>query len=139
MLNPKKGVLKLEKIAFMSYLHKPHTEVLFNIVSLFKISDAMNVNIQTVRFSPDVKLTAYVNRKLDKLQTFHDRIIKVDVYLKLDNVVHTIKDKVAEIRVHIPRYQFFVKSSSKSFEESFDSALESLVTQIKRKKEKQVA
>jgi len=99
----------------------------------------MNVNIQTVRFSPDVKLTAYVNRKLDKLQTFHDRVIKVDVYLKLDNVVHTIKDKVAEIRVHIPRYQFFVKSSSKSFEESFDSALESLVTQIKRKKEKQVA
>ena len=129
----------MEKIAFMSYLHKPHTEVLFNIVSLFKISDAMNVNIQTVRFSPDVKLTAYVNRKLDKLQTFHDRIIKVDVYLKLDNVVHTIKDKVAEIRVHIPRYQFFVKCSSKSFEESFDSALESLVTQIKRKKEKQVA
>ena len=99
----------------------------------------MNVNIQTVRFSPDVKLTAYVNRKLDKLQTFHDRIIKVDVFLKLDNVVHTIKDKVAEIRVHIPRYQFFVKCSSKSFEESFDSALESLVTQIKRKKEKQVA
>ena len=99
----------------------------------------MNVNIQTVKFSPDVKLTAYVNRKLDKLQTFHDRIIKVDVFLKLDNVVHTIKDKVAEIRVHIPRYQFFVKCSSKSFEESFDSALESLVTQIKRKKEKQVA
>ena len=99
----------------------------------------MNVNIQTVRFSPDVKLTEYVNRKLDKLQTFHDRIIKVDVFLKLDNVVHTIKDKVAEIRVHIPRYQFFVKCSSKSFEESFDSALESLVTQIKKKKEKQFA
>jgi putative sigma-54 modulation protein len=99
----------------------------------------MNVNIQTVKFNPDGKLTAYVNRKLDKLQTFHDRIIKVDVYLKLDNVVHNIKDKVAEIRVQIPRYQFFVKCSSKSFEESFDSALDSLVTQIKRKKEKQVA
>ena len=99
----------------------------------------MNVNIQAVKFNPDVKLTEYVNRKLDKLQTFHDRIIKVDVFLKLDNVVHTIKDKVAEIRVQIPRYQFFVKCSSKSFEESFDSALESLVNQIKRKKEKQVA
>ena len=123
----------------MSYLHKPTAKVLFYIVSLFKISDAMNVNIQTVRFNPDVKLTEYVNRKLDKLQTFHDRIIKVDVYLKLDNVVHTIKDKIAEIRVQIPRYQFFVKCSSKSFEESFDSALESLVTQIKRKKEKQFA
>ncbi len=99
----------------------------------------MNVNIQTVRFNPDVKLTDYIVRKLDKLKTFHDRIIKVDVYLKLDNVVHNIKDKIAEIRVQIPRYQFFVKCSSKSFEESFDSALDSLVTQIKRKKEKQIA
>ncbi|HUQ64590.1 MAG TPA: HPF/RaiA family ribosome-associated protein [Flavitalea sp.] len=99
----------------------------------------MNVNIQTVRFNPDVKLTELVNRKLDKLQTFHDRIIKVDVFLKLDNVAHTIKDKIAEIRVTIPRYQFFVKCSSKSFEESFDNALESLVSQIKRKKEKLVA
>ena len=123
----------------VSYLHKPPREVLYNIVSLFKISDVMNVNIQAVRFNPDVKLTEYVNRKLDKLQTFHDRIIKVDVFLKLDNVVHTIKDKIAEIRVQIPRYQFFVKCSSKSFEESFDSALESLVTQIKRKKERQAA
>jgi putative sigma-54 modulation protein len=99
----------------------------------------MNVNIQTVRFNPDGKLTEFVARKLEKLQTFHDRIIKVDVFLKLDNVVHNIKDKVAEIRVQIPRHQFFVKASSKSFEESFDSALESLVTQIKRKKEKQFA
>ena len=98
----------------------------------------MDVNIQTVRFNPDAKLTEFVSRKLHKLQTFHDRIIKVDVFLKLDNVAHTIKDKIAEIRVQIPRYQFFVKCSSKSFEESFDNALESLVSQIKRKKEKLV-
>ena len=99
----------------------------------------MNVNIQTVRFTADVKLVDYVNRKLQKLTTFHDRIVKIDVYLKLDNVVHAIKDKIAEIRVQVPRHQFFVKASSKSFEESFDSALESLVNQIKRKKEKQAA
>ena len=99
----------------------------------------MNVNIQTVRFTADAKLVEYVNRKLQKLTTFHDRIVKIDVYLKLDNVVHTIKDKIAEIRVQVPRHQFFVKCSSKSFEESFDSALESLVSQIKRKKEKQAA
>lgn len=96
----------------------------------------MNVNIQTVHFDADVKLVDYVSKKLQKLQTFHDRIVKVDVFLKLDNVVHTIKDKIAEIKVHVPRQQFFVKASSKSFEESFDCALESLVNQIKRKKEK---
>jgi len=99
----------------------------------------MNVNIQTVHFDADGKLMKHVSTKLNKLNTFHDRIIKVDVFLKLDNVVHNIKDKIAEIRVHVPRKRFFVKASSKSFEESFDSALESLVSQIKRKKQKQVA
>ena len=99
----------------------------------------MNVNIQTVHFDADDKLIEYVNRKLEKLVTFHDRIIKVEVYLKLDNVVHTIKDKIAEIRVHVPRSNFFVKSTTKSFESSFDEAFDSLVTQIKRKKEKQAA
>ena len=96
----------------------------------------MNVNIQAVRFSADQKLIDYVQKKIPKLSTFHDRITQIDVFLKLDNVVHTIKDKVAEIRVQVPRQQFFVKVSSKSFEESFDSALDSVVNQIKRKKEK---
>jgi len=95
----------------------------------------MNVNIQTVHFNADNKLVDYVSRKAEKLNTFHDRILKIDVYLKLDNVVHAIKDKVAEIRVHVPKHDFFVKASSKSFEESFDTALESIITQIKRKKE----
>ena len=99
----------------------------------------MNVQIQTHHFDADRKLIEYVQKKLDKLNTFHDRIIKVDVYLKLDNVVHTIKDKVAEIRVHVPKAEFFVKSTSKSFEASFDEAFEALVNQIKRKKEKQFA
>ncbi|MEO5997859.1 MAG: ribosome-associated translation inhibitor RaiA [Chitinophagaceae bacterium] len=99
----------------------------------------MNVNIQTVHFDADNKLVDYVSKKLEKLDTFHDRIIKVDVFLKLDNIVHNIKDKIAEIRVHVPRHDFFVKASSKSFEESFDTALESLVTQIKRRKDRQAA
>ena len=99
----------------------------------------MNVNIQTVHFNADGKLVDYVNKKMTKLSTFHDRIIKVDVFLKLDNVVHTLKDKIAEIRVHVPRHHFFVKCSSKSFEESFDSAFDSLVNQVKRKKDKTLA
>ena len=99
----------------------------------------MNVNIQTVHFDADTKLVSYVEKKLSKLFQFHDRITKVDVYLKLDNVVHNIKDKVAEIKVHIPKYDFFVKHSSKSFEESFDEALNSVITQIKRKKERLAA
>ena len=99
----------------------------------------MNVNVQTVNFDADVKLLELVQRKMEKLSTFHDRIIQTDVYLKLDNVVHTIKDKIVEIEVHIPKYKFFVKSTSKSFEQSFDDAFNSIVNQVKRRKEKLIA
>lgn len=99
----------------------------------------MNVNIQTVHFDADDKLVDYVTKKLEKLNTFHDQILKVDLFLKLDNVVHAIKDKVVEIKVHVPKYDFFVKASSKSFEESFDNAMDSLISQIKRKKDKLAA
>ena len=99
----------------------------------------MNVNIETVHFTADAKLIDHVNKKVQKLSTFHDRIVRTDVFLKLDNVAHNIKDKIAEIRIFIPRRSFFVKSSSKSFQESFDSALESVVNQLKKQKEKQAA
>src|SRR6266705_3007326 len=109
------------------HAHHFKQEVLCIYCSLFKNGIAMNVRIQTVHFDADGKLVDYVNKKMSKLNTFHDRIIKVDVFLKLDNVVHTIKDKIAEIRIQVPRHQLFVKATSKSFEQSFDDAFESIV------------
>ncbi len=99
----------------------------------------MNLHIHSVHFDADKGLIDHVNQKISKLTQYHDRIIKIDVFLKLDNVVHTIKDKIAEIRVHVPKADFFVKSTSKSFEVSFDEAFDSLVNQIKKKKEKLAA
>ena len=99
----------------------------------------MNVKIQSVHFAADRKLIEYVNRKLEKLSQFTDRVIQVNVFLKLDNVVHAVKDKIAEIRVHIPRHSFFVKSTSKSFEDSFNEAFDSLVVQIKKNKARKAA
>ena len=93
----------------------------------------MIVHVQAIHFDADSKLIDYVTKKIEKLQQYHDRIIKVDVFLILDNVVHTIKDKIAEIRVHVPKSDFFVKTTSKSFEASFDEALEAIVQQIKKK------
>lgn len=98
----------------------------------------MNTQIRTVHFDADAKLIGHVNKRLSKLTTFHDQITTVEVFLKLDNLVHQIKDKVAEIKVHIPRHEFFVKHESKSFEESFDLAFDAVVAQIKRQKEKKL-
>jgi putative sigma-54 modulation protein len=96
----------------------------------------MNTQIHAVHFDADAKLIHHVNKRLTKLPSFHDRITSVEVYLKLDNLAHQIKDKVAEIKVNVPQHQFFAKHGSKSFEESFDHAFDSLLIQIKRKKEK---
>ena len=99
----------------------------------------MTVNIQSVHFEADLKLIEHVNKKISKLENHHDKIMNVDVFLKLDNVMHQIKDMVAEIRVMIPKHELFVKQSTKSFEESFDMAMDSMLIQIKKVKEKQLS
>ena len=99
----------------------------------------MNVSIQSVHFDADSKLIELIQKKINKLNQFNDSITNVDIYLKLDNLVHNIKDKIVEIKVLIPKHEFFVKQSCKSFEESFDTAMTALINQIKRKKERQLA
>jgi putative sigma-54 modulation protein len=99
----------------------------------------MTVNVHAVHFEADAKLLEHINKKIVKLANHHDRIMTVDVFLKLDNVIHQIKDKIAEIRVQIPKHELFVKQSTKSFEESFDNAMDSMLVQIKKVKEKQLA
>lgn len=99
----------------------------------------MNVQIQTVHFDADQRLVDHVHKKLGKLKTFHDRITGVEVYLKLDSMSQKVKDKVAEIKVSIPRHSLFAKAESKIFEESFDNAFDSLVAQIKKQKQKMIA
>jgi putative sigma-54 modulation protein len=46
---------------------------------------------------------------------------------------------VVEINIHIPKQNCFVKSTSKSFEESFEHAFDAVTNQLKKKKEKLVA
>lgn len=99
----------------------------------------MNVQIRTVHFDADSKLLEHVQHKIKKLSTFHDNIISVEVFLRLDNMAHKIKDKVAEIKVHVPKHSYFVKNQTKTFEESFDMAFAAMVNQVKRQKEKIMA
>ena len=98
----------------------------------------MNIQINAVRFDADSKLVNHVNKRLEKLTNFHDRIVSVEIYLKLDNIAHQIKDKIAEIRVRIPRHDSVGRHESKSFEESFDLAFDSLVAQLKKQKERKI-
>jgi len=53
----------------------------------------MNVQIRTQRFDADKRLLSHVNEKVEKLKTYHDNIVDVEVFLKVDNVYILSKTK----------------------------------------------
>lgn len=95
----------------------------------------MKVNTQSVNFNVDIKLIEFIQKRLDKLEVFYDRIINSDVYLKVENT-SSKENKIVEIKVHIPKDTFIVKKQCKSFEEGTDVAVSSLERQLKKRKEK---
>ena len=95
----------------------------------------MKVKIQSIHFDADVKLLQFVEEKVDKLGHFYNEIIASEVFLKLDKNSNT-ENKVAEIKLHIPGNDLFVKKQCKTFEEATDTAVEALTRQIKKHKEK---
>ncbi|NNE30095.1 MAG: ribosome-associated translation inhibitor RaiA [Saprospiraceae bacterium] len=93
----------------------------------------MTVNMQAIHFSADKKLLVFIEKKLEKLGLYFDRIQKADVILKLENSGQ-IKEKVTEIRISIPGTVLFVKEHAHTFEASVDTAVAALKRQIVRYK-----
>lgn len=97
----------------------------------------MNTQIQAIHFKADQKLKDYINIKLEKLETFYDDIIDVQVFLKIENT--SVKEnKVIEIKVNAKHNTFMQKETSISFEAATDIAVEALKVQVKRYKGKVV-
>ena len=95
----------------------------------------MKVNTQSVNFVADGKLLDFIQKRMNKLDMFYDKVVGADVYLKVDNT-SSKENKIVEIKVLVPRDKFIVKKQCKSFEEAVDSACGSLERQLVKKKEK---
>ena len=95
----------------------------------------MKVNTQSVNFNADQKLIDFIQKRMDKLDVFYDKVIKSDVYLKVENTSDK-ENKIFEARVSVPGDSFIVKKQCKSFEEGADMAVSSLERQLKKRKEK---
>ncbi len=95
----------------------------------------MKVNTQSVNFNADRKLIDFIQRRMDKLEQFYDKVIQSDVYLKLDNT-NLKENKIFEARVSVPGDSIVVKKQCKTFEEGADSAAASIERQLKKRKEK---
>ena len=95
----------------------------------------MDIKINTVHFTADQKLVDHINKKMNKLGQFFDRIVGAEIFLRLENV-HDDDNKVAEVKLLIPGDDLFVKKQSKTFEEAINKASESLTRQVTKYKEK---
>lgn len=95
----------------------------------------MHVTTQSVNFNADGKLLDFTQRRLEKLEQFYDRVIRAEVFLKVENISEK-ENKVAEIKMQVPKDTFVVKKQCKSFEEAVDSACSSLERKLVKKKRK---
>lgn len=93
------------------------------------------MQIHSVRFDADVKLLNFIEEKVNKLDTFYDRIVDGEVFLRLEKNEKR-ENKVVEIKVNLPGSTVFAKAQNGSFEAAADEATESLRRQIKKFKEK---
>jgi len=95
----------------------------------------MKVHINAVHFSADAKLVAFIEKKLSKIDTLFDNVIRTEVSLKLENS-GKIRDKIAEIKVNLPGTVLVVKEQAKTFEFSVDRAASSIRRQIIKYKDR---
>lgn len=95
----------------------------------------MKVNTQSVNFNADKKLIDFIQKRMNKLDQFYDKVIDSDVYLKVENTSDK-ENKIFEARVNVPGDSFVVKKQCKTFEEGTDIAISSLERQLKKRKEK---
>lgn len=98
----------------------------------------MRIQVNAVHFTADQKLLDFIQKKLDKLDTFYDRIISSEVYLRLDgNDSNRIKQKIFEVKLFLPGDSIFVSERGQSFEEATDLVIDMLKNKLKRFKDKQ--
>lgn len=95
----------------------------------------MKITVQSIHFTADKKLLAFIEKKTQKLDQISDQIISAEVYLKLENTEDE-QNKITEVKLALPGNQMFAKEQCKTFEEATDLAIESLRRQIDKHKTK---
>ncbi|MEJ7643046.1 MAG: ribosome-associated translation inhibitor RaiA [Chryseolinea sp.] len=94
----------------------------------------MKVQVQSIHFDADIKLIDFIQKKLDKLETFYDRTVDGEVFLRLNN--EGIENKTVEIKLRVPGNNLFATEKATSFEAATELATDALRVQLKKFKNK---
>ena len=94
----------------------------------------MKLKVHSIHFDADSKLIRFIQRKVDKLERFYDRLVDGEVFLRLNN--EGIENKTVEIKLNLPGNQLFAMEKARSFEAATDNATEALRNQLVKFKTK---
>lgn len=94
----------------------------------------MKLQVHSIHFDADRKLIDFIQKKVDKLETFYDRLVDGEVFLKLNN--EGSDNKTVEIKLRVPGNQLFATEKARSFEAATDLATDALRMQLKKFKTK---
>jgi len=95
----------------------------------------MKITVQSIGLTPHAPLEEHVEKKVNKLSTFFDKIQHTRVTLRVENKSDK-ENKTAELLLEIPGDDIVVKKTTKSFEESIDNCVETAKRLLIKKKEK---
>ena len=94
----------------------------------------MKITIQTAGVTPHEPLKERIEKKLEKLETFYDKIVEATVYLKVENTTEKLT-KTTELVIKVPGDDIVVKKTSATFEESLDESVDTAKKLLIKKKE----
>jgi putative sigma-54 modulation protein len=90
----------------------------------------MKINVQSIHFTADRKLIQFIQKKINKLQTFFGRMVRGDVFLRLNN--EGVENKTVEIRLKLPGSELFAAEKARTFEAATALAADALRNQLKK-------
>ena len=91
--------------------------------------------VQSVNFNADKELIEFIEKKVNGLEKFYDKIVDSEVFLKVQQTSEK-ENKVVEIKLNVPGNDLVVKKQCKTFEEGTMLAIESLKRSLEKNKEK---
>ncbi len=96
----------------------------------------VKVSVHSVHFNADEKLITFIENKLNRLSRYLNRPLEAEVFLKLQDTGSAVKDKITEVKVHVPGGWMIDKKVDRTFEGAITSSFETLKRQIIRFKER---
>ena len=96
----------------------------------------MEIKINAVGFSASSQLEDFIQKKISKLDKYHDGIIGSEVTLKLEKD-DNLENKVVEVLLNVKGQEVFAKKNAKKFEEAVDELYYVVKRQLVKIKEKE--